>query len=462
MRVAPTEASTPDQATPAHDYDLFIVYAAADAAFVRDDLLPALGVLPKRVLLVDELPLGGGVVDEIDRGVSRSRYTVAVLSPAYLEDRWAMFGEQLASHLSVTSPQLIPLKLAACRLPVRLDARVSLDFRYRYRWKWETERLRNLLRDPEPGARQASYPDPFKVALRRAIIGTLLGAMAGGLLVLLFISLRPKHPLAPPLLEGMARFPAATVRLGVFDLDARPKECSTLAASEDCAVIEHPENTSVTHLESFDLDRLEITNAEFATWLNANVDLWKVAPGAVVVTRGEPGISLIRTEKCGDGLTITPENRALVTMDAARRPIVCVAWHGANEYCRAHDKRLPLEAEWELAAKGAELWPFPWGAALPRQDGVAFELRAGIAVHPRTVGTSPQDVSPAGVHDMGGNVAEWVEDRRGNASEKSLRGGSFASIGPCHLLGSGCRRIPGDKYQKDIGFRCARSVNTPQ
>jgi hypothetical protein len=37
------------------------------------------------VLLVDELPPGGVIISEFDRGVTRSRFTVAVLSPAYLE-----------------------------------------------------------------------------------------------------------------------------------------------------------------------------------------------------------------------------------------------------------------------------------------------------------------------------------------------------------------------------------------
>jgi formylglycine-generating enzyme required for sulfatase activity len=247
----------------------------------------------------------------------------------------------------------------------------------------------------------------------------------------------------------------------VFAADSRPQECRALTANEDCAVLEHPENVEKTHVASFDLDRREVTNEAFAAWLNANIDLWKLAPYGIVTTRHEPVIPLLRTEKCGDGLTITPENRAHVTAEAARWPVVCVSWYGANEYCRAHGKRLPLDVEWELAAKGTEGRPFPWGDDLPRQDGVAFELRSGTAGHPRPVGDAPQDVSPEGVHDLGGNAAEWVEDRRGNPSEqshKTLRGGSFASIGPCYLLGSGCSHIPADKYQKDIGFRCARSV----
>jgi formylglycine-generating enzyme required for sulfatase activity len=182
----------------------------------------------------------------------------------------------------------------------------------------------------------------------------------------------------------------------------------------------------------------------------------------MVTTRGDPTIPLLRAEKCGDGLTITPDNRAQVTAEAAHWPVLCVSWYGANEYCRAHGKRLPLETEWELAAKGTEGRPFPWGYDLPRQDGVSFDRRGTASVHPRDVGTSLQDVSPEGVYDLGGNAAEWVEDRHGNPSKKTLRGGGFGSLGPCPLLSSGCRHIPPDKYQLDIGFRCARSVIEPQ
>jgi len=268
--------------------------------------------------------------------------------------------------------------------------------------------------------------------------------------------LRRGDALPPP---GMVRFAAADVRMGVFAPGSRPQECRALTASEDCAELGHPEAVRDTHVASFDLDRMEVTNGEFAAWLNANTDLWRPPDEyGIVTTRREPVIPLLRTRKCGDGLTLTPEGHAQVTAEAARWPVVCVTWHGADEYCRAQGRRLPLESEWELAAKGAEARSFPWGADLPRQDGVAFDLRDGVQVHPRAVGGSPQDVTPDGVHDLGGNVAEWVEDRRGDVERKTLRGGSFASRGPCHLLSSGCQRVAGDSYHKDLGFRCARSV----
>jgi len=447
-----------DEIAATHEFDLFVIHAASDAAFVREYLLPALGLPRPRVLLVDELPLGGLVVSEIDRGVSRSRYTVAVLSPAYLEDRWADFGVELASHLSLRDARVIPLRLIDCELPIRLEARAALDFTDKDRWAWETARLRDLLRTPAPVAAPIPYPYRHKRARRRWMSGLLGGTAAGASLVLTGVLLWPKHPPSPPPPDDMVRFSAASIRPGIFAAGARPQECSALTASEDCAVLEHPDAVAETRVASFDLDRREVTNGEFAAWLNANVDLWTLTPYGIVTTRADPALPLLRTEKCGDGLTLTPDHRAHVTAEAARWPVVCVSWHGADEYCRAHDKRLPLETEWELAAKGAEGRPFPWGADLPRQDGVAFELRGGATVHPRAVGDSLQDVSPEGVHDLGGNVAEWVEDRRSNPREKTLRGGSFASTGPCHLLGSGCKHIVADKYSKDIGFRCARSV----
>lgn len=74
--------TTFEPAEPVQAYDLFIVHASADAHFVRGYLLPALNLPSSRVQLIDELPPGGVIAAEIDRRVSRSRYTVAVLSPA--------------------------------------------------------------------------------------------------------------------------------------------------------------------------------------------------------------------------------------------------------------------------------------------------------------------------------------------------------------------------------------------
>jgi len=149
-----------DPADPAYAFDLFIAHAAADAEFVRGFLLPALNLAASRVLLLEDLPASEAIVPALDRTVSRSRFTVAVLSPAYLVDRWAVFGEQLASYLSVDDARIIPLRLLDCQLPLHLDARVSLDFRDPTGWELAAKRLRDLLHTPAPAAEPLACPYP--------------------------------------------------------------------------------------------------------------------------------------------------------------------------------------------------------------------------------------------------------------------------------------------------------------
>ena len=177
MGDALTRQTISEHAEPAHAYDLFVVHAATDAEFVRGYLLPALNLPSSRVLLVDDLPLGSVIVAEVDRGVAQSRFTVAVLSPAYLADRWAVFGEQLASHLSVDDTRIIPLRLTACDLPLRLNARVSLDFTDGALWDAQAERLRVLVQapTPAPAPEPIACPYPGMRAFGAADVGRFFG-----------------------------------------------------------------------------------------------------------------------------------------------------------------------------------------------------------------------------------------------------------------------------------------------
>ena len=292
------------------------------------------------------------------------------------------------------------------------------------------------------------------------------GAVACGLVALGWLGLQPRHedlrrpaPIWPAPIDGMVRFAAAEVRPGVFDAARRPQVCSMLKTTEDCAELAHPERVAAIHVAAFDLDVQEVTNGDFADWLNANVQLWGAKRYGIIEARVEPAVPLVlASEDCFGALTVTPAGRVVASPEKARWPAVCVTWHGADAYCRAQGKRLPLVVEWELAAKGAQGRPFPWGGEMPRHDGVAFDLRDGTAPHPRDVGSAPQDVSPEGIHDLGGNVAEWVEDGRGAISMKMIRGGSWGSRDPCHLFGSGCKHIGAAEFSSDVGFRCASNV----
>src|SRR5574338_706593 len=91
-----------------------------------------------------------------------------------------------------------------------------------------------------------------------------------------------------------------------------------------------------------------------------------------------------------------------------KHPINGVNWYQAKKYCEWKGKRLPTEAEWELAARGDDGRMFPWGNDTPTCNHVVSDSCGTSGTGP--VGSKPLGDSPYGLHDMGGNVLEWCSD----------------------------------------------------
>jgi formylglycine-generating enzyme required for sulfatase activity len=212
--------------------------------------------------------------------------------------------------------------------------------------------------------------------------------------------------------------------------------------------------THQVYLEAFWIDRYEVTNAQYAEFLNA--------------TQGDQG-------RCGghictdtqvenpDSHLLYQEGRYVAERGYDAHPVTEVSWYGAKAYCEQHGKRLPSEAEWEKAARGTEGTTYPWGEQFDPHK-LNSDYRVGDTM---PVGSYPDGASPYGVCDMAGNVWEWVADwyeaYPGSAYRspffghkyKVVRGGSWNHPGGDARCARRDIAHP-DRRLRVVGFRCAR------
>ena len=131
-------------------------------------------------------------------------------------------------------------------------------------------------------------------------------------------------------------------------------------------------------LSTYYIDQHEVTNRQFRTFLDDTH------------YHGQPP---------GKWLT-DPKMRAL----ADDAPAVFVSYQDAEEYAIWALKRLPTEAQWEMAARSVDGRRYPWGDEQVRWS----RPRKLQQIDP--VMAFPEDVSPYGVFDLAGNAVEWVRD----------------------------------------------------
>ncbi len=207
------------------------------------------------------------------------------------------------------------------------------------------------------------------------------------------------------------------------------------------------------HLDAFLLDRHEVTVADYGRCVKA---------GGCTDTRLTGSRVLYGKELCNWG-------RA----DRANHPINCVSWKQARAYCGWAGKRLPTEAEWEKAARGARgRRAYPWGDDAPTCRLANFGTCRGTTAPARGYAAGQ---SPYGAQQLAGNVAEWVADpyhetAYARSALRNPRTTASSDLG--HVKRGGCYHAAGARLRLthrgmpphpspwgyDVGLRCARSA----
>ena len=209
---------------------------------------------------------------------------------------------------------------------------------------------------------------------------------------------------------------------------------------------EHPRHK--VYLSAFFLDKYEVTFSDFEAYLAANLKKYPTITG-----------------------WIDRKPRS----DMIKKPIFGLQWKRCRNYCSWRGKRMPTEAEWERAAKGKENRAYPWGNAEPDKKRANFGkccfIQKGKVL--TEVGHYEMGMTPEGIYDLGGNVAEWVNDwydkkyyhktpyKNPQGPKKGkyhvIKGGAWNSL-PTYLRSSSRY---GDSDAKDyygIGCRCAKNA----
>lgn len=184
--------------------------------------------------------------------------------------------------------------------------------------------------------------------------------------------------------------------------------------------------------------RYAVTNWEWRLWLAQGgydrAESW-TEDGLAWRASGAPGWAT---------LSGTSEMQDLL---CPNQPVVGVNWYEAMAYARSFGARLPERLERSAIVRGLGKRPYPWGE--PFGTGNA-NTREEVTGRPSAVGLFRGDVTPEGIYDLAGNVAEWNLDEVGD--KRVYHPGSWRQPSMAAWAKALALRSP-DSRADDLGFR---------
>jgi len=190
------------------------------------------------------------------------------------------------------------------------------------------------------------------------------------------------------------------------------------AATDDGFVFDNEQWAHPVEVKPFSIGRTVVTNAEFAVFVAdrgyARREFWSDAgwQWREQARAAHP----VYWQGVSNGKWLRRHFDQVVPLED-HHPVIHVNWFEAEAYCRWAGRRLPTEAEWEMAASSepgtgagsttTRKRRFPWGDELPTPDRANLDWRSMGCIH---VEALPAGDSAFGCRQMIGNVWEWTED----------------------------------------------------
>jgi len=264
---------------------------------------------------------------------------------------------------------------------------------------------------------------------------TAAGAPAGAAAPAVFLATAPNAASpAGPAPDGMVWVPGGEFSMGAADPMGADNNQVGMHATTDSRPIHR------VYVDGFWMDKTEVTNAQFAAFVKATGYVTvaertpraedfpgappeNLVPGGVVFSNPGHPVPLNNhfqwwtyvkganwRHPLGAGNSIAGKDNF---------PVVHVAYEDALAYVKWAGKRLPTEAEWEFAARGGLSGQiYPWGDTFTRDGHAMANTHQGHfpdrdSGEDTFVGIGPVAQFPAngyGLHDVAGNVWEWVTD----------------------------------------------------
>jgi hypothetical protein len=113
------------------EFDVFISYSSKDQAWVRGELLPRIEAADLKAYIdFRDFTPGMPAIKGMERGVTKCRKTLAVLTPNYIDSGWTEFEGLMVQTLDPANRdlRLIPLLKTPCDKPLSIGTLTHIDF----------------------------------------------------------------------------------------------------------------------------------------------------------------------------------------------------------------------------------------------------------------------------------------------------------------------------------------------